>query len=145
MIWIMCACVYRAEKFQPPVMLLVSIIALMEKFVKGVDSWASLSLMTIQEDIEGDGAGYLPRPTDQRFNFKHFLPGLSTWGSHFQSQSYSCIWQRIAIWSASGRATRIVSSDFLLTAEWILVLAKYSRLKARPMIPNFSMHSEACG
>lgn len=43
------------------------------EFVKGVDSWASLSLMTIQEDIEGDGAGYLPRPTDQRFNFKIFF------------------------------------------------------------------------
>lgn len=43
------------------------------EFVKGVDSWASLSLMTIQEDIENDGAGYLPRPTDQRFNFKVFF------------------------------------------------------------------------
>ncbi len=43
------------------------------EFVKGVDSWASLSLMTIQEDIEGDDAGYLPRPTDQRFNFKIFF------------------------------------------------------------------------
>ena len=52
------------------------------EFVKGVDSWASLSVMTIQEDIEGDGAGYLPRPTDQRFNFKIFfqdyLPGDPT-------------------------------------------------------------------
>ncbi len=43
------------------------------EFVKGVDSWASLSVMTIQEDIEDDGAGYLPRPTDQRFNFKIFF------------------------------------------------------------------------
>lgn len=43
------------------------------EFVKGVDSWASLSVMTIQEDIENDGAGYLPRPTDQRFNFKVFF------------------------------------------------------------------------
>ncbi len=43
------------------------------EFVKGVDSWASLSLLTIQEDIEGDGAGYLPRPTDQLFNFKIFF------------------------------------------------------------------------
>lgn len=43
------------------------------EFVKGVDSWASLSLMTIQEDIENDGAGFLPRPTDQRFNFKIFF------------------------------------------------------------------------
>lgn len=43
------------------------------EFVQGVDSWASLSLMTIQEDIEGDGVGYLPRPTDQRLNFKIFF------------------------------------------------------------------------
>lgn len=43
------------------------------EFVKGIDSWASISLMTIQEDIEGDGAGYLPRPTDQRLNFKIFF------------------------------------------------------------------------
>jgi hypothetical protein len=43
------------------------------EFVKGIDSWASLSFMTIQEDIEDDGAGFLPRPTDQRFNFKIFF------------------------------------------------------------------------
>tara|TARA_R110002096_G_scaffold436050_1_gene666185 strand:+ start:128609 stop:131101 length:2493 start_codon:yes stop_codon:yes gene_type:complete len=43
------------------------------EFVKGVESWASLSLLTIQEDIEGDGVGFLPRPTDQRFNFKIFF------------------------------------------------------------------------
>ncbi len=43
------------------------------EFVKGVDSWASLSLLSIKEDIENDGAGYLPRPTDQRFNFKIFF------------------------------------------------------------------------
>ena len=43
------------------------------EFVKGVESWASLSLLTIQEDIEDDGIGYIPRPTDQRFNFKIFF------------------------------------------------------------------------
>ncbi len=43
------------------------------EFVPGIDSWASLSIMTIQEDIEGDGAGFLARPTDQRFNFKIFF------------------------------------------------------------------------
>lgn len=43
------------------------------EFVPGIESWASLSLMTIREDIEGDGAGYLPRPTDQRMNFKIFF------------------------------------------------------------------------
>lgn len=43
------------------------------EFVKGVESWASMSVMTIQEDIENDNAGYLPRPTDQRVNFKIFF------------------------------------------------------------------------
>lgn len=43
------------------------------EFVQGVESWASISLMTIQEDIEGDGVGYVPRPTDQRVNFKIFF------------------------------------------------------------------------
>ncbi len=43
------------------------------EFVKGVDSWLSMSLLSIQEDIEDDGAGYLPRPTDQRFNAKIFF------------------------------------------------------------------------
>ncbi len=39
------------------------------EFVKGTESWASLSLFRVMEDIEGDGAGYIPRPTDTRFNF----------------------------------------------------------------------------
>ncbi len=43
------------------------------EFVKGVDSWFSLSVLTVQEDIAGDGAGYLPRPTDQRFSAKVFF------------------------------------------------------------------------
>lgn len=43
------------------------------EFVKGVESWASLSLFRVQEDIEGDGAGYIPRPTDQLFNFALFF------------------------------------------------------------------------
>ncbi|GAB4313772.1 MAG: carboxypeptidase-like regulatory domain-containing protein [Bacteroidales bacterium] len=53
------------------------------EFVPGVDSWASLSFLTTQEDILGDqytGAapgdpepGYIPRPTDQRVNFSVFF------------------------------------------------------------------------
>jgi hypothetical protein len=46
------------------------------EFVKGIDSWASVSFMTIQEDIEDDGAGFLPSPTDQLFNFKIFFQDL---------------------------------------------------------------------
>jgi len=49
------------------------------EFVKGIESWASLSLMKTEEDIKGDSytnssgqtiyPGYIPRPSDQRFNF----------------------------------------------------------------------------
>ena len=42
-------------------------------FVPGLESWASVSLMKTQEDILGDGLGWLSRPTDQRLNFKIFL------------------------------------------------------------------------
>jgi len=53
------------------------------EFVKGVDSWASLSVMQTEEDIEDDyyydgnnelvEPGYIPRPTDQRVNFGLFF------------------------------------------------------------------------
>lgn len=49
------------------------------EFVSGVQSWASLSLMKTEEDVRGDGHGYIPRPTDQWMNFSLFfqdyLPG----------------------------------------------------------------------
>lgn len=43
------------------------------EFVEGLESWASLSYMHTQEDIEGDNLGWLSRPTDQRFSFKLFF------------------------------------------------------------------------
>ncbi|MCX6236818.1 MAG: carboxypeptidase-like regulatory domain-containing protein [Bacteroidia bacterium] len=58
------------------------------EFVPGAQSWASLSLMKTEEDIIGDfylkentagtgtekiHPGYIPRPTDQRFNFSLFF------------------------------------------------------------------------
>lgn len=52
-------------------------------FVEGLESWASLSLMKTQEDIQGDGLGWIDRPTDQRFSFKVFLqdyvPDMPWW------------------------------------------------------------------
>lgn len=52
------------------------------EFVPGIDSWASLGIMTVQENIQGDGAGYIPRPTDRRVNFglyfQDYLPGDPT-------------------------------------------------------------------
>jgi len=85
------------------------------EFVSGIESWASLSLMKTEEDIIGDfyykyynragelivpgvtedqvrvsskiqHPGYIPRPTDQRFNFSVFFqdyfPGNPTWKMH---------------------------------------------------------------
>jgi hypothetical protein len=56
------------------------------EFVSGIESWASLSLMKTEEDILGDNHGYIPRPTDQRFNFSIFFqdyfPGNPTWKMH---------------------------------------------------------------
>lgn len=42
------------------------------EFVPGVESWASLSVMKTAEKIMGSKA-YIPRPTDQRFNFSLFF------------------------------------------------------------------------
>lgn len=43
------------------------------EIVKGLESWASLSLMQTREDIIGDSLGWLRRPTDQLLSFKLFL------------------------------------------------------------------------
>ena len=53
------------------------------EFVPGVESWASLSVMTIQEDLNNDSyvnadgdvvsPGYIPKPTDQRVGFSIFF------------------------------------------------------------------------
>ena len=52
-------------------------------FAPGLESWASVSYMKTQEDILGDGLGWLSRPTDQRFSFKIFLqdymPEIPCW------------------------------------------------------------------
>ncbi len=52
------------------------------EFVKGVQSWASVSVLSIQEDIDGDGHGFIPKPTDQRVTvnlfFQDYLPNDPT-------------------------------------------------------------------
>lgn len=53
------------------------------ELIEGLESWASLSVMQTQEDIEGDGLGWRARPTDQRVSFKLFLqdnvPDMPWW------------------------------------------------------------------
>lgn len=53
------------------------------ELIEGLESWASLSIMKTQEDIQGDGEGWIYRPTDQRVSFKMFLqdniPDMPFW------------------------------------------------------------------
>jgi len=55
-------------------------------FVKGVDSWASMSIMQTREDVQGDGHGYIPRPTDQLMNiglfFQDYFPNNDSYKVH---------------------------------------------------------------
>jgi hypothetical protein len=50
------------------------------EFVKGAESWASLSFLKTEEYFQGS---WIPRPTDQRMNlaifFQDFIPGFPTW------------------------------------------------------------------
>lgn len=50
------------------------------EFVKGVESWASFSIMQTEEYFEGS---WIPRPTDQRINlaifFQDYIPKFPTW------------------------------------------------------------------
>jgi hypothetical protein len=53
------------------------------EFIPGEESWFSLGLLQTREDVEGDGQGYIPRPTDQWINlnifFQDHLPGNPTY------------------------------------------------------------------
>ena len=53
------------------------------EFVRGIDSWASLSLMRTREVIEGDTAGWHYRPSNQLASFSLFfqdyIPNAPTW------------------------------------------------------------------
>lgn len=43
------------------------------EFIEGAESWFSLGILTTREDVEGDGAGYIRRPSDQRVNLGIFF------------------------------------------------------------------------
>lgn len=51
------------------------------EFVSGTDSWVTFSIMDTKEKI--NGGDWIPRPTDQRFNFSlyftDFFPGTERW------------------------------------------------------------------
>ncbi|MBC7451470.1 MAG: TonB-dependent receptor [Cytophagales bacterium] len=52
------------------------------EFVKGVESWFNLGILSTKENIEGDNRGYIRRPTDQRVTaaifFQDHLPNNPT-------------------------------------------------------------------
>ncbi|MDX1628736.1 MAG: carboxypeptidase-like regulatory domain-containing protein, partial [Fulvivirga sp.] len=52
------------------------------EFIEGTQSWFSLSVMNVRENVAGDGRGYIRRPTDQRVNlaifFQDHLPNNPT-------------------------------------------------------------------
>lgn len=43
------------------------------EFIPGSESWLSFGLLSTKEDIEGDGKGYIRRPSDQRANIAIFF------------------------------------------------------------------------
>jgi hypothetical protein len=43
------------------------------EFVPGIESYVSMAVMKTQEDIQGDGHGYIPKPTDRRFSTNIFF------------------------------------------------------------------------
>ncbi len=43
------------------------------EFIEGAESWFSLGLLNVREDVEGDGRGYIRRPSDQRLNVAVFF------------------------------------------------------------------------
>jgi hypothetical protein len=43
------------------------------QFIKGVDSWMNFGLLRTQEKIQELNQGYVPRPTDQRFQFSTYF------------------------------------------------------------------------
>ena len=52
------------------------------EFIEGTESWFSVGILNAREDVEGDGRGYIRRPTDQRLNvavfFQDHLPNNPT-------------------------------------------------------------------
>ncbi len=52
------------------------------EFIKDTESWLGLSLLSTQEEVQGDQRGYIRRPSDQRLTFSMFfqdqMPGDPT-------------------------------------------------------------------
>lgn len=99
------------------------------ELVEGLESWASLSLMQTQENIEGDDLGWLARPTDQRVSFKLFL----------QDNIPTIPWWRMSLCLVYGSGMPVVrfgATDYRLPAyyrvDWgnTVQLSQFERLRS---------------
>lgn len=58
------------------------------EFIPGDESWFSLGFLSTKEDLTTDSNGYIPRPTDQRFNmaifFQDHIPNAPTFRVHLR-------------------------------------------------------------
>ncbi|MDO4462560.1 MAG: TonB-dependent receptor plug domain-containing protein [Bacteroidia bacterium] len=43
------------------------------ELIRGVESWLTLSYLNTMENVDNDGMGYMPRPSDQRFSISAML------------------------------------------------------------------------
>ena len=99
-------------------------------FVEGLESWASLSIMRTQEDIEDDEFGWLDRPTDQRFAFKVFLqdyiPDMPWWRMSL-SMIYATGMPVVAPYGRQENALRLPS---YLRVDWgnTVQLSRFTRI-----------------
>ncbi len=108
------------------------------EFIKGTESWFSLSLLNTKEDLEDDNKGYVRRPTDQHINlgifFQDHLPNDPTvkvnlnflFGSGLPFGSPNNINHRNSL---RGRAYRRVDIGFL----------KYFEMKNNKYIKSISI------
>ena len=54
------------------------------EFIKGTESWVSLSLMQAKEDIDGTNFGWTRMPTDQLINFGMFFQDYFPWDNSYK-------------------------------------------------------------
>jgi len=72
------------------------------EFVSGLQSWAGLSILNTKEDVENDGHGYLPRPTNQWVNFSMFFQDYLPGNPSYKMQLTGFYGTRLPTWSRTG-------------------------------------------
>lgn len=75
------------------------------EFIPGTESWASLSAMKTEENIIGDAMGYIPRPTDERFNFSMFFQDYLPSNPSYKMQLSLFYGGKLPVWSPKNGKT----------------------------------------